>query len=213
MSYLFDYPDVVLGLFLDHLWLTALTLVIAGAIALPLGWLAHRYRRLAWLVQGVFGVVYTIPSIALMILLIPWLGLSVTTVTVALVLYSQIILVRNTLAGLAGIDPAVMEAARGMGMNFWQIARRVQLPLALPVILAGVRLAAVVTVAIATIGAKFGAGGLGTLLFDGIAQNRMDKIWIGALAVALLAFALNRGLQVVERRLGRHRLVGEGAPA
>lgn len=213
MRYLIEYPDVVLGLFLDHLWLTLITLTVAIAIALPLGWLVHRFRRLAWLVQGVFGVVYTIPSIALMILLIPLFGLSVTTVTVALVLYSQIILVRNTLAGLEGIDPAVMEAARGMGMNFWQIARRVQFPLALPVILAGVRLAAVVTVAIATIGAKFGSGGLGTLLFDGIAQNRMDKIWLGALAVALLAFAFNRGLQTAERRLGRFRWVGEGAPA
>ena len=211
MRYLFTYPHIVWGLFLDHLWLTVITLLIATAIALPLGWLVYRFRGVAFLVQGVFGIVYTIPSIALMILLIPLFGLSVTTVTVALVLYSQIILVRNTLAGLEGIDPAVLEAARGMGMNFWQIARRVQFPLALPVILAGVRLAAVVTVAIAPIGAKFGAGGLGTLLFDGIAQNRMDKIWIGALAVALLAFGFNRGLQAVERRLNRFRLVGAGA--
>ncbi|HZW03299.1 MAG TPA: ABC transporter permease [Anaerolineaceae bacterium] len=208
MRYLFEYPEIVAGLLLDHLGLTVVTLVIATAVALPLGWLVHRFRPLAVLVQGVFGVIYTIPSIALMIMLIPLFGLSVTTVTVALVLYSQILLVRNTLAGLAGINPAVMEAARGMGMNAAQIALRVQFPLALPVILAGVRLAAVVTVAIATIGAKFGAGGLGTLLFDGIAQNRMDKIWIGALAVALLAYAFNQGLRALERRLGRFRQAG-----
>jgi osmoprotectant transport system permease protein len=120
---------------------------------------------------------------------------------VALVIYSQIILARNMVAGLKGVPAPILEAATGMGMNGWQRWRLVELPLALPVILAGIRLAAVVCVAIATIGAKFGAGGLGTLLFDGIAQNRYDKIVAGSLGVALLAFALNWLLLAAERSM------------
>ena len=202
MKYLISNFGTVLGLFGQHLYLSILPLFIAVAIALPLGWLLYQDRRLANVVLGIFGIIYTIPSIALMILLIPFFGLNGRTVIVSLVLYSQIILLRNVLAGLRGIDPAIIEAAQGMGMNYFQMAWRVQLPLALPVILAGVRLAAVVSVAIATIGAKFGAGGLGVLLFDGLAQSgRMDKIWIGAIAVALMAFAFNRGLQILERKV------------
>ena len=193
MSYLLTYPDVVLNLFLEHLILAISTLVISTLIALPLGFLLFRFQRLETPILGVLGVVYSIPSIAMIIMLIPFFGLNARSVIIALVLYSQIILVRNVLAGLKTIDPAVLEAARGMGMNTRQIAWRVQLPLALPVILAGMRIATVVSVAIATIGAKFGAGGLGTLLFDGIAQaGRMDKIWIGALSVAFMAMVFNR---------------------
>jgi osmoprotectant transport system permease protein len=205
MRYLLQYPQVVLGLAGRHLLLTLLALAVASLIALPAGWLLFRRPGLRLPVMGLFGVLYTIPSIALMILLIPLFGLGPLTVVVALVLYSQIILVRNTLAGLEGIPSAVTEAARGMGMSALQMAWRVQFPLALPVILAGLRLAAVVTVAIATIGAKFGSGGLGVLLFDGIAQGRMDKIWLGALSVGLMALVFNRGLLSLERRLNRYR--------
>jgi osmoprotectant transport system permease protein len=200
MRYLLNYPDVVLRLLGQHLQITLLALAIAALIALPLGWLLHRWRWLSGPVLGVLGVIYTIPSIALIIFLIPLFGLNARSVMVALVLYCQVVLARNTLAGLQGIDPAVLEAARGMGMNRWQAAWQVQLPLALPVILAGVRLAAVVSVAITTMGAKFGAGGLGVLLFDGIAQGRMDKIWLGGILVGLLALAINLGLQRVERK-------------
>ena len=213
MRFLLEYPEIFFSLAGRHLELTLLSLAAALAIALPVGWLLHRFRWLQLPVLGLFGVLYTVPSIALMIMLIPLFGLGGTTVTVALVIYNQIILVRNTLAGLESIDPAVMEAARGMGMGPGQMAFRVQLPLALPVILAGVRLAAVTTVAIATIGAKFGAGGLGTLLFDGIAQNRAEKIWLGGLSVGLLALVFNHGLQLLERRLNRHRAVERPAPA
>jgi osmoprotectant transport system permease protein len=200
MTYLLNFPDVVLRLFSQHIQITLAALVVAAVIALPLGWLLHRRPWLSGPVLGVLGIIYTIPSIALIIFLIPLFGLNARSVIVALILYCQVVLVRNTLAGLKGIDPAVMEAARGMGMSGWQAAWRVQLPLALPVILAGVRLAAVVSVAITTVGAKFGAGGLGVLLFDGIAQNRMDKIWLGGILVGVLALAISIGLQRVERR-------------
>lgn len=202
MNYLLDYWPLVLGRLIEHIGLTGAALLISAAIALPLGWLLHARPRLAGPALGVLGVIYTVPSIAMIILLIPLLGLNARSVIAALVLYCQVILVRNVLAGLAGVPESAMDAARGMGMSAWQAAWRVQFPLALPVMLAGLRLAAVVAVAIATIGARFGSGGLGVLLFEGIAQaGRMDKIWIGAAGVALLALALNQGIQAVERRM------------
>lgn len=201
MNYLINYWPTIMGLFFQHIQLAGIALVISTVIALPLGWLLSRFPRLIGPIMGVLGVLYTIPSIALIIMLIPFLGLNPRAVITALIIYCQVILVRNVLAGLRGIPASVLEAARGMGMNSWQTIWRVQLPLALPVILAGMRVAAVVAVAIATIGARFGSGGLGVLLFDGIAQGgRMDKIWIGAISVALLALALNQCILAVERR-------------
>jgi osmoprotectant transport system permease protein len=129
--------------------------------------------------------------LALIILLVPLFGLNRQSVVVAMIIYTQVILVRNFSVGLQSIQPAVIEAARGMGMNPWQRWWRVQVPLILPICLAGVRLATIVAIAIAAIGAKFGAGGLGVLLFDGVSQGRPDKIWAGAIAVAVLAFAIN----------------------
>jgi osmoprotectant transport system permease protein len=202
MPYFLRYPKIILQLIGQHLWMVLVSLSISILIAVPLGWYLHRNPRLSKIVLGIFGIVYTIPSIALMIILIPFFGLNSKTVMISLILYSQIILLRNVISGLESIDPALMEAARGMGLSTWQIAWKVQLPLALPVILAGVRIATVVIVAIATIGAKFGAGGLGTLLFDGIAQaGRMDKIWTGAILVGLIAIGLNRLVILFENKV------------
>jgi osmoprotectant transport system permease protein len=200
MEYILSRPDVILKLIGEHLFMTLSALLISISIALPLSVLLLRSERLAASVLGVLGVFYTIPSIVLLILLLPIFGLNQTSVIVALVIYSQIILVRNMVAGLKGVSPVILEAAKGVGMSPWQRWYRVQLPLALPVILAGVRIATVVVISIATIGAKFGAGGLGTLLFDGIAQNRFDKIVAGALIVGILALALNRLLIAAENR-------------
>lgn len=171
--------------------MTLAALAIAILVALPVALLVTRYRWLSVPVLGGLGILYTIPSLALIIFLVPVFGLNARSVIVAMVLYTQVILVRNLVVGLEGIKPSVLEAAKGMGMSPWQRWWRVQVPLILPIFLAGLRLAAIVAIAIATIGAKFGAGGLGTLLFDGIAQGRYDKIWAGAIAVSLLAFAIN----------------------
>jgi osmoprotectant transport system permease protein len=172
---------------------------VAIAISVPLALLVTRLRWLAVPVLGSLGVLYTIPSLALIIFLVPLFGLNATSVIVAMVLYTQVILVRNLTVGLAGINPAVLEAARGMGMSVAQRWWRVQVPLVLPVFLAGVRIAAIVAIAIATIGAKFNAGGLGKLLFDGIQTNRYDKIVAGAIAVAVLALVINGLLLALER--------------
>lgn len=202
VGYIANNPDIVLGLLGEHLQLTVIALLVALVIALPLGTLLHSRPRLAGPIMGVLGLLYTIPSLALIVLLIPFTGLNGNSVIIALIIYSQVILVRNILAGLGGIDRAIVEAARGMGMSAWQTWARVQLPLALPIILAGVRLAAVVSIGIATIGAKFNAGGLGVLLFQGIAQGgRADKIWAGAIAVSVLALVVNTLLLLLERAL------------
>ena len=198
MNYLLNNFDTVLALTGEHLTMIGIALLISIVIALPLGVLLVRVPRLATFIVGLLGILYTIPSIALLILLLPIFGLNQRTVIAALVIYTQIILVRNTITGLQGVPAVMLDAARGMGMNGWQRWWRVQFPLALPVILAGVRIATVVAIGIATIGAKFSAGGLGVLLFEGIAQNRYDKIVGGSLVIALLALVLNRLLLTTE---------------
>jgi len=200
MGYLFSNPQEVLTLLLQHLRMTGITLVVAIAVAVPTSILVTRIRWLSIPIMGSLGILYTIPSLALIIFLVPLFGLNATSVIVAMVLYTQVILVRNLTVGLDGINPAVLEAARGMGMSLWQRWWRVQVPLVLPVFVAGVRIAAVVSIAIATIGAKFNAGGLGKLLFDGIQTNRYDKIVAGSIAVAVLAFAVNALLLWLEKR-------------
>lgn len=191
MNYIVKNPGIVFGLLLEHLQIMGSAVLIAIAIALPLTLLVTHYRWLDAAVLGTLGTLYTVPSLALIILLVPIFGLNRQSVIVAIIVYSQAILVRNFLVGLQSIAPEILEAARGMGMNFWQCWWRVQVPLSLPIWLSGVRLATIVAVAIATIGAKFGAGGLGVLLFDGVAQVRYDKIFAGAIVVSVLAFAIN----------------------
>ncbi len=207
MGYLLSHPQEVLTLLLQHLRMTGISLVVAIAVAVPIAILVTRIRWLSIPVLGSLGILYTIPSLALIIFLVPVFGLNATSVIVAMVLYTQVILVRNLTVGLAGINPAVLEAARGMGMSVWQRWWQVQVPLVLPVFVAGVRIAAVVSIAIATIGAKFNAGGLGKLLFDGIQTNRYDKIVAGSIAVAVLAFAVNALLLWLEQRTNPTRRI------
>jgi osmoprotectant transport system permease protein len=191
MTAILERRNMVWELLLEHLQMTLLTLAIAVLVALPLALLVTRFRWLNMPVLGSLGILYTVPSLALIILLVPIFGLNARSVIVAMVLYTQVILVRGLVVGLQSIKPAILEAAKGMGMNAWQRWWQIQVPLILPTFLAGLRLSAIVAIAIATIGAKFGAGGLGTLLFDGISQDRYDKIWAGAIAVSLLAFGMN----------------------
>lgn len=200
MGYLINNLGTIGKLLFQHLQMTGLTLLIAIALAVPLALLVARFRWLNVPVMGTLGILYTIPSLALIIFLVPLFGLNARSVVVAMVLYTQVILVRNLTVGLNAINPAVLEAARGMGMNAWQRWWRIQVPLVLPIFIAGVRIATIVAIAIATIGAKFNAGGLGKLLFDGIQTSRYDKIWAGSIAVALLAFTLNGVLLWLEQQ-------------
>lgn len=206
MSFILENPGLVFAALLRHVQMAGVALVVALAIALPIGVVASRRPRLAGTVLGVLGALYTVPSLAMLILLVPAFGINARAVTAALVIYMQAILVRNVVAGLRAVDPAALEAADAMGFTAGQRLLRVEFPLALPVVLAGVRLAAVTGIGIATIGAKFNAGGLGTLLFEGIAQTgRSDKIWAGAIAVGGLALGVNWLLLAAERAAGRWR--------
>ena len=200
MRYLIDNPGLVLLLLAEQLWLTFAALALASVIALPLGVLTARKPAIRGPLLGFLGILYTIPSLALFVLLIPLMGLGFGPALVALVVYAQIILVRNVAVGLLGVDPAALEAARGMGMTAWQRLSRVELPLAAPVILAGARVAILTTISTSTLAAFINAGGLGTLLFMGVSQGHPDKIVAGAVGVAALALAANALMRALEAR-------------
>ena len=203
MRYLIENPDVVLRMVVEHLGLTVLTMVIAIALAVPLGTLAVRVPAVRRPLFGILGVIYTIPSLALFVLLIPIMGLGWLPAVTALVAYSQVILVRNIAVGLMGVDAATLEAARGMGMTAWQRFWRVEIPLALPVMLAGLRIAVLAVIGIGTIAAFINAGGIGVLLFTGVAQSHHGKIVAGAIASSALALVVNGALRHVELRAER----------
>lgn len=203
--YVVSDPGIVANLLWEHLQMVGLSSLLTVLLAVPLALFVNNYPRFSVPIMGLLGVVYTIPSLALIIFFVPILGLNSRPVILAMVLYGQVILVRNLVAGLRSIAPDIYEAAQGMGMNSWQQWWWVEVPLILPLFLAGLRLGAVVAIAVATIGAKFGAGGLGTLLFDGIAQtDRYDKIWAGVISVVLLALVINTGLLLLEKSIAKH---------
>jgi osmoprotectant transport system permease protein len=194
----------ILGATLSHLTLVVIAMAFAIAIAVPLGMLIVERPALRSLSLGAASVFQTIPSLALFGFLIPIPfigGIGARTAIVALVLYALLPILRNTYVGLTGIDPAVLQAAEAMGMTNAQILWRVRLPLALPVILAGIRTATVITIGIATIAAAIGAGGLGTFIFRGVAMVSNAVILAGAVPAALLAIAADVLLAWLERRL------------
>ena len=193
----------VWGLVGQHLFLVAISTGIAIVIGIPLGVVLT--RRPAWRgpVLGLANVFQTIPSLALFGFLIPLPligGIGATTAIVALVVYGLLPIVRNTYTGIAGVDPAVREAGRGMGMTDWQLLTLVELPLGFGVMLAGVRVATVVSVGTATIAAAIGAGGLGVYIFRGVAMVNDTLILAGAVPAALMALAADGLLGLAERR-------------
>lgn len=200
MEYLLHNPGYVALLFLQHLRLTGEVLGISLLIAIPLGVLLNRVNWLHGPTIGILSIIYTIPSLSLLVLLIPFFGLGTTSAIIALVAYSQILLVRNWVIGLSSIDPSIIEAAKGMGMNSWQRFWQIELPLATPLLLAGVRLSVLSTIGIGTIAAYINAGGLGTLLFEGVVTGNNQKIFAGSLAVSFLAISANYLLHYLERR-------------
>jgi osmoprotectant transport system permease protein len=192
---------------LDHVELVAIAMFIAILIGVPLGMFIVQRPALRTFALGVASVFQTIPSLALFGFLIPIPfigGIGRRTAIVALVLYALLPILRNTYVGLTSIDAAVLEAAEAMGMTNAQILTRVRLPLALPIILAGIRTATVITIGVATIAAAIGAGGLGTFIFRGVAMVSDAVILAGAIPAALLAILADISLALVERRLRAH---------
>ncbi len=196
-----DHLDEIWARTLEHLQLTALTLLIGFAISFPLALLAHRHRRLYPPITWVTGILYTIPSLALFVTLLPITGLGTTTALIGLVAYSLLIFIRNTVAGLDGVPEDAKEAARGMGYTRRQILWRVEVPLALPVIMAGVRIAAVTTVGLVTITALIGLGGLGHFILQGLQLFFSTATLVGAVLSVALALAVDGALLAVQRAL------------
>ena len=201
LDYMSSNSDLVLNLTLEHLTLVGIAILAATAVGVPLGIAASRSAALKRWSIGLANVVQTVPSLALFGFLIPVTGIGGTTAVIALALYALLPILQNTYAGIAGVDRSVVEAARGMGMTSLQMLAQVELPLAMGVILAGVRVATVTSIGVATIAAAVGAGGLGTFIFQGLTMVNNNVILAGAIPAAVLAIFADAGLGWMERRL------------
>jgi osmoprotectant transport system permease protein len=189
---------------LEHLWLVGMSMLLAVAIGVPLGILITRRESLSKPILGSANIIQTIPSLALFgfLMPMPWLGERADRLAIAaLTGYALLPVIRNTCTGIMGVDPGVREAARGMGLTDWQLLWHIELPLGLGVILAGIRVATVITVGVATIAAAIGAGGLGEFIFRGLAMVDNRVILAGAIPAALMALAADFLLGWAGRRL------------
>jgi osmoprotectant transport system permease protein len=201
IEYLLRYPDKLLKAFIEHIEIVMITLLISIILAALLTILAAYSKVASALLVNIFSMVYSIPSLALFAILVPLTGLGKTTAIIVLVLYNQYILLRNTLDGLNNVDTSIIEAATGMGMNKSQLLFQVKLPLVIKPIFAGIHLAVVSTIGIATIAASINAGGIGSVLLDGLRTVNTAKILWGTLLAAGLAIVVNGVFNVIEKKL------------
>ena len=200
-----DRWSFFLHLTLQHIWISGISIIIAALIGLALGIATSQFRKSAPYVMGLTNLIYTIPSIALFGFLIPWSGIGNTTAIIALIIYALLPMVRNTYTGITGIDPEILEAARGMGSTSFQMLRKIKLPLAFPVILSGIRNMIVMTIALAGIAAFIGAGGLGVAIYRGITTNNMAMTVAGSVLIAALALLADWGVGRYEKHLRKKR--------
>jgi len=201
MSFVLRHPGEIAWRTAEHVELVLIALLIACAIALPLGIYVARHRRLGNLLLGGLNVIYTIPSLALLALLVPLFGIGTTTALVALVAYALMILVRNVVAGIRGVPFALVDAARGLVMSPRQTLWRVEIPQALPIMLGGARLATITLIALATLASWVNAGGLGTLVLYGLQHDDPARALVGSAIAALLAIISDTFLRALERRV------------
>jgi len=200
-QYVEDFRPEIQHATLEHLEITALSVLLGLVIAFPMALLARRFARLESTTVGVATAIYTIPSLALLPLMVPFTGLSKTTVVIALALYALTILVRAILEGLRGVPDEVVESARGLGYGSTRLLLRVELPLALPVIMAGLRVATVSTVALTTIGSLVAYGGLGNLIKDGVNSNFRAELFTASVLCVVLAVFLDVLIVLAQRLL------------
>jgi osmoprotectant transport system permease protein len=208
LNFLLTHKREVATLTGEHLWIVSVSMLLAVAIGIPIGIVLTRRPRLKSVILGTTNVIQTIPSLALfgLLLPLPWLGVRVDRLAItALALYALLPIVRNTYVGITGINEPVREAAVAMGLTSSQLLWHVELPLASPVILAGIRVATVITIGVATIAAAIGAGGLGEFIFRGIAMVDNGVILAGAIPAALMALLADVLLGGVERLLARRQ--------
>lgn len=199
-DWIWDHSDQIGEQLIEHIQLTAIAVVLGLLISLPLGLIAYRYRRLYPPIAGITGVLYTIPSLALLAFLVPYTGFSTTTAEVALVSYTLLILIRNIVSGLDAVPEDVKEAARGMGYSTRQILWRLEIPLALPVIAAGIRIATVTTIGLVTVTALIGKGGLGHFILLGIRGLFPTPALLGSVLSVGLALVVD-GLLLLGQKL------------
>jgi len=199
VSYLVAHPLRVATLAGAHLELVGLALIAALLVAVPLGVFSARRPRVAPWLLGTLGAIYTIPSLALLAVLVQAFGLGFTPIFVALVVYAQFMLTRNVVAGIDGVDRAQVDAARGLGMSAGEVLMRVEFPQALPVVIGGVRIAAVAMISIATLGGYVGGVGLGVLIFNGLTLHQPQMIVAGSLAACAIAIGVDALLRLAER--------------
>ncbi len=198
-EWVFGHLDDIWAATAEHIQLTVIAVVVGLAISIMASLLIYRDRRTYAPIAGVAGFVYTIPSLALFSLLIPITGLSILTAEIGLVSYTLLILIRNIVAGLDGVPADIREAAVAMGYGPWQRLLRVELPLALPVIVAGVRIATVTIVGLVTVAGAIGQGGLGGFMLRGFSRSFPTQIYVGAILTVALALIIDVGLQLVQR--------------
>lgn len=193
--------SLVWKLLWQHLWLVAIAVFWATVVSVPLGIAITTRHRLRHVLLGVAGALQTVPSLALLVFMIPILGMDQKAAMAALFLYALLPILRNTYTGISGVAPDLVDAARGMGMRPVEVLRRVQLPLALPTIMAGIRTSAVISIGVATLAAFIGAGGLGQLIVEGLYLNHTGLILLGAVPAAILAIATDQVLGLVQSKL------------
>lgn len=200
LIYFSKYYNFIFTLFLQHILLVSMSLGFAVIFALPVGFLLSKSNKcFSAPILALLGVIYTIPSLAFFALIIPVAGLGVKPAVIALVAYSQFILVRNIMVGFQSINLSIIQAGKGMGLGWLQMLWKIELPLALPVIIGGIRIATISIIGIATIAAWINAGGLGVILFEGLYQNSAPKIFWGTCFVSVLAITTNQLLLWVEK--------------
>jgi len=201
MKWLLGHWEDVLTALGEHVAIALTALVIASAVSLVIGVWAAKSDRVQRIALAISGFLYTIPTLAFLALLIPVVGLGKTNAIICMIAFSLMILIRNVSAGIRAVPEEMTDAARGMGMRPIEVLTRVELPLALPVIVAGLRIAAVTVISVTVVAAYVNAGGLGTLIFSGMSNDFAPKIWTGAITACVLAVAVDLSLAQLENLL------------
>jgi osmoprotectant transport system permease protein len=197
--------DFFLELLIEHLQISLISIAIAMVIGLVIGILISEFQKTSKVVIGIVNFIYTIPSISLLGFLIPLSGIGNTTAVIALTVYALLPMVRNTHTGLTNVSPLLIEAAVGMGSTRMQVLTKIKIPLAMPIIIAGIRNMAVMTIALAGIASFIGAGGLGVAIYRGITTNNKAMTLVGSLLIAVLAIVVDFLIGIIEKQVNKHR--------
>ena len=204
MSYYAEHSAAYWSSFATHIGISLRVILIASALGIPLGILCAKYRGTAKYVSGFVNFLRVVPSLALMVILIPLMGIGKVTATVALTIIAMPAIMINTTAGFLSVDSMVLETAKGMGMSPMQSFTKVEVPLAFPLILTGIRTSAVETIASACIASYIGAGGLGDFVFKGLGMNRTEIVLLGGVSIAVFSIAIDIILAIYQGHVGRY---------